>query len=149
VARGDQWVTTSHVTNNVTGATTRGAQTSSGAAAVSRTGGVTGNTAAGVSASGDMYAGHDGNVYKKQGDSWQKYDNGSWNSVNTQQAQDRATQARSTTSTSGFDSSQLNRDSAARSEGAQRTTDAGSVRSGASASSGSYRPSGGGGGRRR
>jgi hypothetical protein len=96
-----------------------------------------------------MYVGHDGNVYKKQGDSWQKYDNGSWNSVNTQQAQDRATQARSTTSTSGFDSSQLNRDSAARSEGAQRTTDAGSVRSGASASSGSYRPSGGGGGRRR
>ena len=31
-----EWATTSHVTNNVTAATTRGAQTSSGAAAVSR-----------------------------------------------------------------------------------------------------------------
>jgi hypothetical protein len=115
---------------------------------VRRTGGATGNTAVGVSGSGDMYAGHDGNVYKKEGDSWQKYDNGSWSSVSTQQAQDRATQARSTASASGFDSSQLNRDSAARSEGAQRTKDAGAVRSGASASSGSYRASGGGGRRR-
>jgi hypothetical protein len=48
---------------------------------------------------------------------------------------------------------QLNRDSAARSNGAQRTRDAGSVRSGAGAArAGSYRPRGGasrGGGRRR
>jgi hypothetical protein len=30
-----------------------------------------------------MYAGHDGNVYKNTGSGWQKYNNGSWNSVNT------------------------------------------------------------------
>src|SRR5947208_5813398 len=32
-----------------------------------------------------MYAGHDGNVYKNTGNGWQKYDNGSWNSVNKPQ----------------------------------------------------------------
>jgi hypothetical protein len=44
-----------------------------------------GNTAAGKTASGNMYAGHDGNVYKNTGNGWQKYDNGSWNSVNKPQ----------------------------------------------------------------
>ncbi|HEX3228667.1 MAG TPA: hypothetical protein VHQ95_06860 [Pyrinomonadaceae bacterium] len=32
-----------------------------------------------------MYAGHDGNVYKNTGNGWEKYDNGSWNSVNKPQ----------------------------------------------------------------
>ncbi|HEY7318734.1 MAG TPA: hypothetical protein VIE89_14250 [Candidatus Binatia bacterium] len=41
-----------------------------------------GNSAVGKTASGNMYAGHDGNVYKNTGNGWQKYDNGSWNSVN-------------------------------------------------------------------
>ena len=40
-----------------------------------------GNTAAGKTSNGDMYAGHDGNVYKNTGSGWQKYDNGSWNNV--------------------------------------------------------------------
>ncbi len=40
-----------------------------------------GNTAVGKTSSGDMYAGHDGNVYKNTGSGWQKYDNGSWNDV--------------------------------------------------------------------
>lgn len=40
-----------------------------------------GTTAAGKTANGDMYAGHDGNVYKNTGDGWQKYDNGGWNDV--------------------------------------------------------------------
>ena len=31
--------------------------------------------------SGDMYAAHDGNVYKNTGSGWQKYNNGSWNNV--------------------------------------------------------------------
>jgi hypothetical protein len=169
VQRGDQWATTSRVTNNVTGATTRVTQGSGGGSAVSRNpAGAGGGSFAGQSGSGDIYAGHDGNVYKKQGDSWQKYDNGSWSGVQqptTQQrqaAQDRASQAgaqaRDRASASGWDSAtagQLNRDSAARSNGAQRTRDYGSVSSGAGASrAGSYRPSGGGmsrggGGRRR
>jgi hypothetical protein len=161
VQRGDQWATTSRVTSNVTGATTRTARTSEGGAAISRTGGATGNTAVARTGSGDVYAGHDGNVYKREGDSWQKYDNGGWSNVQQptgqqkQQAQDRATQsgaqARDRATAAGFDPSQLDRDSMARSEGAQRTRDAGSVRSGGSTRSGSYRPSGGsrGGGRRR
>lgn len=51
-----------------------------------------GNTYAGKNSSGDMYAGHDGNVYQNTGSGWQKYDNGSWNNVNTQQAQQEAQQ---------------------------------------------------------
>ena len=158
VQRGDQWATTSRVTSNVTGATTRVTQTGEGAAVSRR--GPQGSGFVGANESGDVYAGHDGNVYRKQGDSWQKYDGGGWNSVQQptpqqkQAAQDRATQAgaqaRDRATAAGFDPSQLNRDSRARSEGAQRTRDAGSVRSGASSRSGSYRPSGGArGGRRR
>lgn len=40
-----------------------------------------GKTGAAKTANGDMYAGHDGNVYKNTGDGWQKYDNGSWTPV--------------------------------------------------------------------
>lgn len=130
VQRGDQWATTSRVTNNVTGATTRVTRTDDGAAVSRR--GPQGSGFVGANQSGDVYAGHDGNVYRKQGDSWQKYDGGGWNSVHQPDGQ-------------------LNRDSMARTEGAQRTRDAGSVHSGASARASSYRPSGGarGGGRRR
>jgi len=54
-----------------------------------------GTTAVGKTASGDIYAGHDGNVYKNTGSGWQKYDNGNWTPVQTppkniqQQAQQR------------------------------------------------------------
>ena len=97
VQRGDQWATTSRVTNNVTGATTRRTDTSGGGTAISRTG-AGGRTTIAESGSGDVYAGRDGNVYRKQGDSWQKYGDGGWNSVEQptpqqrQQAQDRAAQ---------------------------------------------------------
>jgi hypothetical protein len=106
--------------------------------------------------SGDVYAGRDGNVYRKQGDSWQKYDNGNWGSADrptspreagttagTTAARDRAGQA-GPAAPATMD--QLNRDSRARSEGSQRTRDYSSYqRSGGSRSSAStYRPSGGG-----
>jgi hypothetical protein len=53
-----------------------------------------GTSYAGKNSSGDVYAGHDGNVYQHNSSGWQKYDNssGSWNSVNTQQAQQQAQQ---------------------------------------------------------
>jgi hypothetical protein len=57
-----------------------------------------GTSAVGKSSSGEMYAGHDGNVYKSSGSgSVQKYNNstGSWNTVNTQQAQQKAQQQHS------------------------------------------------------
>jgi hypothetical protein len=163
VQRGDQWATTSRVTNNRTGTTTRATQTSGGGAAVSRTG-PQGTSGAARTASGDVYAGRDGNVYRKQDGGWQKYDNGGWNSVQQptpqqrQQAEQRAADVRSGAEARGASADaatmgQLNSDSAARTEGAQRTRDASSAaRSGASSS---YRPSGGsrpasrGGGRRR
>jgi len=135
VANGNDWAKTSRVTNNITGATTRKTTTSEGGSLVTRTGGVGGaNGFAGVSGSGDVYAGRDGNVYKKSGDSWQKYGgDGNWNSVQASPEQRQSAQQRS--------------------EGAQRTRDASSVRSGATSSrAGSYRPSAparGGGGRRR
>ena len=166
VARGDQWATTSRYTNNVTGNTTRVTQGSGGGDRRQPLRVRAAGTTVGVSGSGDVYAGHDGNVYRKDGDSWQKYGgDGDWSNVEPtpeqrQQAQDRAAQAGARTgdraTASSWDSgtaSQVNRDSAARAEGAQRTNDYGSVRSGTSSRSGSYRPSGGGaragGGRRR
>jgi hypothetical protein len=55
-----------------------------------------GNTYAGKNSSGDMYAGHDGNVYKNTGSGWQKSNgSGGWTNVNTQQAQQQAQQDRS------------------------------------------------------
>ncbi len=133
VQRGDRWATTSRVTSNLTGTTTRVTQGSGGRGAVTRTG-PQGTSGVARTATGDVYAGRDGNVYRKQDGSWQKYDNGGWNSV-----QQPAT-------------GELNRDSAARAEGAQRTRDASRAQSSGAASS--YRPSGAGrsmrgGGRRR
>jgi hypothetical protein len=42
-----------------------------------------GNSVAGRSSNGDLYAGHDGNAYKNTGSGWQKYSNGGWNSVDS------------------------------------------------------------------
>ena len=72
-----------------------------------------GNTT--VSRSGsNVYAEHDGNVYRNENGQWQKNESGNWNNVNTSQAQQRASQARSSDS---FQS--LDRDSSARAAGDQ------------------------------
>jgi hypothetical protein len=176
VQRGDQWATTARHTSNVTGRTTRATRTSEGGAAVSSRG--PGGSARAVrTGSGDVYAGRDGNVYRQQDGGWQKYDNGSWGNVDRPQtttrdgsaARDGAQASRSRSGTtgppaptaySGGGSStvdQLNRDSRARSEGAQRTRDYGSYQRSGGGYSGasSYRSGGGsrggmrGGGRRR
>jgi hypothetical protein len=152
VQRGDQWAATSRVTNNATGVTTRRTETSQGSSA--RVTGPGGNTAAVARGnSGDLYAGRDGNVYKKSGDSWQKYDNGGWNNVQQpaaqqagQQARDRATTASANPATVG----QLNRDSSARAQGTERTNAwSGSGSAGAQRSYGGGARRSGGGGRRR
>jgi hypothetical protein len=78
---------TQHASNAYGSAAT--AQTSSGGKAAA-TSTAYGNTAAGKTSSGDMYAGHDGNVYKNTGSGWQKYDNGSWNTVDKSTAQQSA-----------------------------------------------------------
>jgi hypothetical protein len=139
VQRGDNWATTSRATSNITGNTTRVTQGSNGGAAVTRNTPGPGGGGVAQTGNGDVYAGKDGNVYRKGSDgSWQQYDGGGWNSG--AQPKDRAA--------SGANSgtvNDLNRESAARAEGAQRTRDASTARSGGSsgASSGTYRPSGG------
>jgi len=163
VQRGNQWAQTARVTNRATGATTRVTRGSGGGEAITRNGAGAGNNS-GIArtGSGDVYAGRDGNVYRNTGSGWQKYENGSWGSVNTptprdnavsQAADRRGTPSDRAGAAGGTDTvGQLNRDRAARSEGATRTRDYGAARSGGSRSTGSYRPSGGaraGGGRRR
>jgi hypothetical protein len=82
VSRGNQSATMGHY--STANGTVAGAETSQGGkVAASST--KWGNSAVGKTASGNMYAGHDGNVYKNTGNGWEKYDNGSWNSVNKPQ----------------------------------------------------------------
>jgi hypothetical protein len=150
VARGDQWASTQRTTNNATGVTTRTTQSSAGSSA--RVTGPGGSTAAvGKSNSGDLYAGHDGNVYKKDASGgYQKYENGSWSSVQQptqaqkQQAQSQASSRAAAAGANSATMSQVQSDAAARTQGAQRTN---TYSRGGGGSS--YRPSGGGGGRRR
>jgi hypothetical protein len=150
VARGDQWASTQRTTNNATGVTTRTTQSSAGSSA--RVTGPGGSTAAvGKSNSGDLYAGHDGNVYKKDSSGgYQKYDNGSWSNVQPpseaqkQQAQSQASSRAASAGATSATMSQVQSDAAARTQGAQRTN---TYSRGGGGSS--YRPSGGGGGRRR
>lgn len=89
VSRGNQSAYTQHYS------TAQGSvgsiQTSKGGEAVGAST-AWGNAAVGKTANGNMYADKNGNVYKNTGSGWQKYDNGSWNSVNgskpnSQQAQ--------------------------------------------------------------
>lgn len=151
VRRGDDWATTSRATSNVTGNTTRVTQGSNGGAAVSRNQPGRGNGGfVAESGSGNVYAGRDGNVYRQSGGSWQQYDNGSWSSVAKpeQRPQPGAASGASTGSTT----SQLDRDAAARRDGADRTSTASTARSGSSSAAtsragSSYRPSGGSAGR--
>ncbi len=162
VQRGDDWAKTNRYTNNRTGTTTRTIRTDEGGA-VTRKGSDGGRVA--VGSGGDVYAGKDGNAYRRQDGTWQKYDNGGWSNTDRQPSGERPTpsdrtagQRPTTTDRSSVDRGtmdQLNRDSAARREGTQRTRDTGNYRSTPQprSSGGSYRGGGGGsrggGGRRR
>jgi hypothetical protein len=54
---------------------------SGGGQGISVSGQGPGRTTIAESGSGDLYAGHDGNVYKKTDDGWQHYDNGEWSAA--------------------------------------------------------------------
>jgi hypothetical protein len=91
VSNGNRSATTQHYTTSQ-GTVASGQTAAGGKAAGSST--AYGNTGAGKTSNGDMYAGHDGNVYKNTGSGWQKSNgSGSWNSVNTQQNQQKAQQS--------------------------------------------------------
>jgi hypothetical protein len=84
----------------------------------------------------DLYAGKDGNVYRRTDDGWQNYDNGNWNDVNRSD--------RTSSSASRESVQQLNRQSTQRSSGNQRAASSQSFQRSRSSMS-----RGGGGGRRR
>jgi hypothetical protein len=116
VRRGDSWAQSARYTNYQTGQTTRVARGSGG----------------------DVYAGRDGNVYRRSEGSWQKYDNGSWNNAQ-RSSQGQVNQAQ--TRASSIDRSTyegLNRDSAARASGNQRTRDYSNYQRSGGASASSY-----------
>jgi hypothetical protein len=141
VRRGDQWAQTARLTRNATGTTSRVSQSTSGGEAFSRRG-PGGSTTVGRTSGGDVYAGHDGSIYRNQGGTWQKYSNGGWSNAErptgtSGQVRDRAAQSGLNRDTVG----QLNQDRNARIDGAQRTSD---FNRAARSGSGSYRPSGGG-----
>src|SRR5262245_4497288 len=111
--------------------------------------------------SGDVYAGRDGNVYRRQeGGGWEQWNGGGWSSGDKPTPRDGSGTA-GTTNRAGTNDTvgQLDRDRAARTEGATRTRDYGTTRtspaprtSSGSGYGGSYRTGGmrgGGGGRRR
>lgn len=75
VTKGGQTAYTQHKTTAQ--GTVGSVQTSSGGKAVGKSD-ASGNTVVGKTGGGDVYAGHDGNAYKKTDSGWQKYDNGSW-----------------------------------------------------------------------
>ena len=99
-----------------------------------------GNTAVGKTASGNMYAGHDGNVYKNTGNGWQKYDNGSWNSVNKPQPNwqgaESSQQRTASESYQQRSSAASSEDRAASGGGADRSEGSGFDRSGGGGGSG-------------
>jgi len=83
VSQGNKSATTQHYSTSQ--GTVGSVQTSSGGKAAGASTAY-GSTAAGKTSNGDMYAGHDGNVYKNTGSGWQKSNgNGSWSNVNTSQ----------------------------------------------------------------
>ena len=139
VQRGDSWAQTAHVQNYQRGTSTSGIRTDSGAGAVSRVGPGGERSTVGRTQGGDIYAGRDGNVYRRdEGGGWQQSNGtGGWSS-----------------STPTERAGQLDSDRAAREKGNQRATDRGSwqssggTRSGASSYGGGSRSRGGGGRRR-
>jgi hypothetical protein len=78
VTKGGQTAYTQHY--STAQRTTATAETSGGGRSAATTG-RGGTTTATKTGSGDLYASHDGNVYKNTGSGWEKYDNGNWNRV--------------------------------------------------------------------
>lgn len=78
VSKGGETAYTHHETTSR--GTAASVQTSSGGKSVA-TKTDRGSSSVTKTGSGDIYAGHDGNVYKKTDSGWEKYNNGSWSSV--------------------------------------------------------------------
>ena len=172
IQRGDDWVNTKRFTNSA-GNTTRVTRTDQGGMISRRGEGGRGF----IGSNGEnVYAGRDGNVYRRdQNGNWSKWENGNWNSANKPEQRNSARdsmlndRARAQERQNGRNNAtgeragegaarnqmdpstmrNLERDRAARREGAQRSRDYGSYNRNRSGSAGSYRGGGfsrGGGG---
>jgi hypothetical protein len=98
VSNGNRSAYTQHYSNaNGTVGSIQGSQGGAAAGASTKYG----NTAAAKTANGNMYATHDGNVYKNTGSGWSSYNNGSWNSVNSSAASKNAQQQKQSYQSSG------------------------------------------------
>ena len=131
VQRGDSWAQTAHRENHRTGQTTSGIRTSEGGGAVSRTGPGGDRTTVGRTGSGDVYAGHDGNVYRKN-------DSGGWSRLTQVTGRRRTAPTRVIARRRAVlaQTSQLERDASARSSGDQRSTSRSTWQQGGSTRSG-------------
>ena len=128
VTNGSQTAYAQHASNAQ--GTVGSVQTSSGGKAVGANT-VYGSGGVAKTSSGDVYAGKDGNVYKNTGSGWQKYDDGSWNTVTppsnaqakTQSASASASsrQAASTGSTTTTGQANAQAQASTRTEGRQAT----------------------------
>jgi len=93
-----------------------------------------GDTAVAKTSSGNMYATHDGNVYKNTGNGWSSYDNGNWNSVNSSKNAQAQNYQKSDSSSSNQAAAQQRGQSSERSGQSQQRAQS-SERSGQSAQS--------------
>jgi len=125
VQRGDDWARTGHVAGKEAGAWGYG---------------TSGGNKGFVGHNGDdLYAGRNGNVYRKSDDGWQEFDKGGWNNVEKTKP---APKERPSTANVNKDTlNQLNRDNYNRNRGTQRTQSSSAWRNsgGSRSRSGSYR----------
>lgn len=77
--QGDKWVRGGYYSNSR--GTVAGIEGSGGGKLVGAGNGQGDRTFVGRSGNGDIYAGRDGNVYRRTDDGWSKYENGNWNPV--------------------------------------------------------------------
>jgi hypothetical protein len=78
VTKGDKWAQTGHYSDSR--GTVAGARGSEGGRVVAGSG-QNGSGFVGQTRNGDVYAGKDGNAYRKTDNGWQQYENGGWNPV--------------------------------------------------------------------
>jgi hypothetical protein len=118
VQRGGETIATRHASG--ASGSVGSVRSSSGAGLVAGSG-ARGSGAVGRAASGDLYAGRDGNVYRKSGGDWQKYDNGSWVGPSQLPAQGRLEDRDRSPVRASPEPTGVNREAIARERGAMQT----------------------------
>ena len=143
VTKGDKWAQTGHYSDSR--GTVAGARGSEGGRVVGASG-QNGKGFVGQSGAGDVYAGKDGNAYKKTDNGWQQYENGSWNPVDSSAAKANAQAKAQSAGATGerAQAAQANGANGQRAQTAQTSTNsAGAQRDRAAANTSSLQQTGG------